>query len=106
MDPNRLKEPTVIVGVAVLVLLVATWIFPSRQADPHLADIKESLEKANVRLGQLEHQLAKIHTGDPSSSANNLGRMADESQQFEDAIALAEKRRSLTGSGAAAIPIA
>lgn len=92
MALNRLKDPVVVVGVAVFVLLFATWLFPRRQADSHLADVTALLDKTNARLGHLEDQLAKLPTGDPSSSANRLGLMTDESQQFSDAIRLAKEQ--------------
>lgn len=88
MDTNRLKEPAFIVGMVVLVLLVAIWQFPKRQTDSGLADLKELLGKTNTRLGQLEEQLANLPTN--KSGAEVLGSLADESQQFDDALQLAQ----------------
>ena len=73
-------------------LLLATWLFPRRQTDSSLADVKALLEKSNARLGQLEDQLAKLQTDDPSRRANSLGQITDESKEYSDAIRLAKEQ--------------
>lgn len=90
MDTKSLKEPVVIVAVLVLVLQVATWLFPRQPAVSLLTDVKKSLKETNARLGQLENQLAKIPTGNPRSGADELGQMAEESKQFDEAITQAK----------------
>ena len=92
MDPNRLKESAALVGGAVFLLLIASWLFPRQQTDSTLVDVKGLLEKSNVRLGQLEDQLANLKSDDPSKKEETLGQVTDESKEFGDAIRLAKEQ--------------
>jgi len=87
VDVNRFKEPAFAVGVVVLVLLVASWLFPKQCADSEAADAVQSLDETNARLGRLENQLARLRA---AGSESSLGQGADESQQFRDAVQLAK----------------
>lgn len=89
MNANRFKEPTFVVGAAVLVLVAVSWLFPLERPCRNVGDLTRALDEANLRLSKLEDRLSKTAAIDSDSDVTSE---ATKSEQFRDALHLAEEQ--------------